>query len=159
MSLECLCRKSGNTLCHWCVSTRWSWSILEAPACCPTHGTMWTARSSTQELHPLQPLADVLTHSSYKKPVITCRTSRTNSSRTQVTRTSPSCSTRTLLSPTLPLMKLHPAITRGTWFYSWFGDFCGVLSGPPTVTLCSVHVHNVVAKKSAASTDLLPQVE
>ena len=28
-------------------------------------------------------------------------------------------------------------------------------SGSPTVTLCSVHLHNVVAKKRDASTDLL----
>ena len=29
------------------------------------------------------------------------------------------------------------------------------LSGTPTVAFCSVHIHNVVAKKSDASTDLL----
>ena len=29
------------------------------------------------------------------------------------------------------------------------------LSGSPTVTFCSVHIHNVVAKKRDASTDLL----
>ena len=29
------------------------------------------------------------------------------------------------------------------------------LSGTPTVTFCSVHIHNVVAKKRDASTDLL----
>ena len=29
------------------------------------------------------------------------------------------------------------------------------LSGLPTVTFCSVHIHNVVAKKPDASTDLL----
>ena len=29
------------------------------------------------------------------------------------------------------------------------------LSGTPTVTFCSVHIHNVVAKKRGASTDLL----
>ena len=29
------------------------------------------------------------------------------------------------------------------------------LSGTPTVTFCSVHIHNVVAQKSDASTDLL----
>ena len=32
------------------------------------------------------------------------------------------------------------------------------LSGTPTVTFCSVHVHNVVAKKRDASTDLLRRV-
>ena len=30
-----------------------------------------------------------------------------------------------------------------------------LLSGTPTVTFCSVHIHNVVAKKCDASTDLL----
>ena len=29
------------------------------------------------------------------------------------------------------------------------------LSGSPTVTFCSVHIHNVVAKKRDASTELL----
>ena len=29
------------------------------------------------------------------------------------------------------------------------------LSGTPTVTFCAVHIHNVVAKKREASTDLL----
>ena len=29
------------------------------------------------------------------------------------------------------------------------------ISGIPTVTFCSVHIHNVVAKKRDASTDLL----
>ena len=32
------------------------------------------------------------------------------------------------------------------------------LSGTPTVTFCSVHVHNVVAKKRVASTDLLQRL-
>ena len=38
-------------------------------------------------------------------------------------------------------------------------DFCAVLPflapPPSTVTFCSVHIHNVVAKKRDASTDLL----
>ena len=32
------------------------------------------------------------------------------------------------------------------------------LSGSPTVTFCSVHIHNVVAKKRDASTDLLQRL-
>ena len=44
---------------------------------------------------------DVLTQPSYKKPVITCTTSRTSSQRTLATRTSLPCSTRTPLSLTL----------------------------------------------------------
>ena len=32
------------------------------------------------------------------------------------------------------------------------------LSGTPTVTICSVHIHNVVAKKRDASTELLHQL-
>ena len=32
------------------------------------------------------------------------------------------------------------------------------LSGTPTVTFCSVHIHNIVAKKRDASTDLQRRV-
>ena len=32
------------------------------------------------------------------------------------------------------------------------------LTGSPTVTFCSVHIHNVVAKKRDASTDLLQRL-
>ena len=32
------------------------------------------------------------------------------------------------------------------------------LSGTPTVTLCSVHIHNVAAKKRDASTELLQRL-
>ena len=79
----------------------------------------------------LQPLVDVFTKLSYKKPVTTCSTSRITLSRTQSTRTSPSCSTKTLLRRTLrsmPFRKLHPV--GGPWFDSWFVDFCGALPFP-----------------------------
>ena len=42
-----------------------------------------------------QRLVDGVMRSTYKKPVITCHMSRSSSLRTQVTRTSPSCSTGT----------------------------------------------------------------
>ena len=54
----------------------------------------------------------------HKKSVITCHACRTNSSRTQATGTSPSCSTGTRSSPTLQSLlftKLRQARTRGAW--------------------------------------------
>ena len=65
-----------------------------------------------------QRLVDGFMRSSCKKPVITCHMSRTNSSRTLVTRTSPSCSTGAHSSPTLQYLlftKLRQARTRGAW--------------------------------------------
>ena len=35
---------------------------------------------------------------------------------------------------------------------------CPSLTGSPTVTFCSVHIHNVVAKKRDASTELLQRL-
>ena len=89
-----------------------------------------------------QRLVDGFMRSSYKRPVTTCHMSRTNSSRTQVTRTSPSCSTWTHFSPTLQSLlstKLRQARTR------WGMAVLVVrgllrrpsLSGSPTVTFCS----------------------
>ena len=40
---ECWYRPCGSPLCHWCRSTRWSWSIPQAHAYHPTHGTLRTA--------------------------------------------------------------------------------------------------------------------
>ena len=82
------------------------------------------------------------------------------SSRTQVIRTSPSCSARTLLSPNLAAIVITEASsskdTRGTVLLVVRGLLRRPsLSGSPTVTLCSVHIHKVVAKKRDASADLL----
>ena len=87
-------------------------------------------------------------------------TSPTSSLRTLATRTLPSCSTRTPLSlilRCLPSGKTPQAKVLGAWFYSSFEHCCTApsLSGTPTVTFCYVHIHNVVAKKRDASTDLL----
>ena len=92
--------------------------------------------------------------------MITCPTSRTSSLRTQETRTSPSCSTRTLSSPILRsshFKKPHPAKMREAWCYSLFAGLLRrpSLSGTPAVQFCSVHIHNDVTKKRDASTDLL----
>ena len=49
--------------------------------------------------------------------------------------------------------------SKGTWCMVLLIVLCLLrrpsLSGTPTVTFCSVHIHNVVAKKRDASTDLL----
>ena len=77
------------------------------------------------------------------------------------TRTSPSCSTRTPSSPTLwfsPSRKTPQAKVRGAWYYSSFEHCRPSLAGTPTVTFCSVHIHNVVAKKRDASTELLQRL-
>ena len=69
------------------------------------------------------PLADDFTQSSCRKPVTTSLTSPTSSLRTLATRTSPSCSTRTPLSPILrssPLMKPQPAKIHEVWSHSSF---------------------------------------
>ena len=62
--------------------------------------------------------------------MITFPTSPTSSSRTLATRTSPSCSTTTPLSPILRsalLMKPQRVTIHETWFYSSFEDFCVTL--------------------------------
>ena len=66
----------------------------------------------------------------FKKPVIMFRTSLSSSLRTLATRTSPSCSTRTPLSPTLwfsPSTKPRPAKAHGAWSHSSFAAFCDAL--------------------------------
>ena len=91
--------------------------------------------------------------------MITFSTSPTSSLRTRATRTSPSCSTRTPLSPILrstPLMKPQSAKIHGAWYCSLFVDSCvaPLSQSPPTVTFRSVHIYNVEAKKRDASTKL-----
>ena len=95
----------------------------------------------------------------YRKPVIMSHTSPISSLRTLATRTSPSCSTRILSSPTLwfsPSKKTPQAKVRGVWFYSSFEACCDALLFlvHRRLHFCSVHIHNVVAKKRDASTDL-----
>ena len=65
-----------------------------------------------------------------RKPVITSPTSPISSLRTLATRTSPSCSTRTPLSPTLrfsPSTKPRTAKIHGAWCYSSFEAFFAAL--------------------------------
>ena len=81
-------------------------------------------------LRSLQRPAGVFTQPSYKTPVITFTTSPTSSLRTRATRTSPSCSTRTPLSPILrfsPSKKPQPAKTHGAWSHSSFEASCAAL--------------------------------
>ena len=54
-------------------------------------------------------------------------------------------------------MKPQPTKTHRAWSYSLLEDSCVALlsEAPPTVTFCTVHIHNVVAKKRDASTELL----
>ena len=101
---------------------------------------------------------------SFKRPVIMSRTSLISSLHALATRTSPSCSTRTPLSLTLWCLlsrKTPQAKVRGVWSYSSFEAHCDALHFPghPTVTFCSVHIHNAVAKKRDASTDLPRRLE
>ena len=63
----------------------------------------------------------------------------------------------------VPVSTFHTAAkTRGARCQSLFADFCVSLLflalGTPTVTFCSVHIHNVVAKKRDASTELLQRL-
>ena len=109
--------------------------------------------SGTQAQHAGTPprlsqrIVDGFMRSSNKRPVITCHMSRTTSSRTQVTRTSPSCSTGTHSIPTLQFA-FHEASTSKD--HVGRGSPCGSRT---YVTFCSVH--NVVPKKRDDSNDLL----
>ena len=99
----------------------------------------------------------------FKKPVIMFRTSPISSLPIQVTRTLLSYSTRTPLSLTLwclPSGKTPQAKVLGAWFSSSFEHCCAAphFSGSSTVTFCSVHIHNVVAKERDASTELLQRL-
>ena len=99
----------------------------------------------------------------FKKPVTTFRTSLSSSLCAPAIRTLLSCSIKTPLSldPIVLTYKVD-STSKGTW--------CMVLlivrgllrrpslSGSPFVTFCSVHIHNVVAKKRDASTELLQRL-
>ena len=107
-----------------------------------------------------QRLVDGFMRSSFKKPVITFLTSLISSLRTLATRALAILLGEDTFEPDPAFFAFNEASTsKGTW--------CMVLlivpnlfrhpslSGTPTVTFCSVHTHNVVAKKRDASTDLL----
>ena len=91
------------------------------------------------------------------------RTSPISLLRILVTRTLLSCSTTTPLSLTLrclPSGRAPQAKVHGAWCCSSFEAYCAAphLPGQPTVTFRSVHIHNVVAKKRDASTELLQRL-
>ena len=99
----------------------------------------------------------------YRKPAIMFRTSPISLWPSLTARTSLSCSTRTLFEPD-PIVNSFKAdsTSKGTW-----GMILLIvrgllrrpsLSGSPTVTFCSVHIHNVAAKKCDASTDILQRL-
>ena len=99
----------------------------------------------------------------FREQVIMFRTSQISSWRTLATRTSLSCPTRTPLSLTPQFSHSRPTLrAKGTWGMVLFivRGLLGrpSLSGSPTVTFCSVHIHNVVAKKRDASTGLLQRL-
>ena len=80
--------------------------------------------------------------------------------RTAATRTSPSCSTRTPFEPNPAVFAFNEASTSKETWDMVILIVRGLLrrpslSGTPTVTFCSVQIHNIVAKKRDASTDLL----
>ena len=95
-----------------------------------------------------------------QEAVITFRTSLISLWRSLATRTSLSCSTRIPLSLTRIVLTFKADSTsKGTWGMVLL-IVRGLLrrpslSGSPTVTFCSVHIQNVVAKKRDASTELL----
>ena len=99
----------------------------------------------------------------FKKPVITSRTSLSSSLCALAIRTLLSCSTKTPSNLTLQFShtRLTPqAKVRGEWSCSFVRGLLRrpSLSGSPTVTFCSVHIHNVVAKKRDASTEVLQRL-
>ena len=99
---------------------------------------------------------------SFKRPVIMSRTSLISSLHALATRTSLSCSTRTPLSLTLwclPARKTPQAKVRGVWSYTSFEAHCDALHFLVHRLFCSVHIHNVVAKKRDASTELLQRLQ
>ena len=83
--------------------------------------------------------------------------------RTLTTRTLPFCSTRTPLSQTLFVTSCKvDSTSKNTWGMVLL-IVRALLRRPslyrsPTVTFCSAHIHNVVAKKRDASTELLQNV-
>ena len=96
----------------------------------------------------------------FKKPVIMFRTSPISSWRTLATRTSLSCSTRKPLSLTQKFSHSRPTLRAkvlGVWSCSLFEASWDVPLSPVhrLLLFCSVHIHNVVAKKRDASTELL----
>ena len=101
----------------------------------------------------------------YRKPVIMFRTSPISLWRSLATRTSLSCSTRIPLSLTLYSSHIQGRLYEQMYLGYDFAHCSrppetsfSSLSGSPTVTFCSVHIHNVVAKKRDASTDLLQRL-
>ena len=99
----------------------------------------------------------------FMKPVIMFRTSLISSLRILATWTSLSFSTRTPLSLTPTVLAFREdSASKGTWEWC-YSSFRALLrrpslSGTPTVTFCSVHIHNVVAKKRDASIELLQRL-
>ena len=99
----------------------------------------------------------------FKKPVTMSRTSPISLLRILVTRTSLSCSTRTPLSLTLrclPSGRAPKAKALGACCYSSFVHCCAAphFPGHQLSHFCSVHIHNVVAKKRDASAELLQRL-
>ena len=99
----------------------------------------------------------------YRKSVIMFRTSPISSLCILATRTLLSCSTQDTFEPDpMVLAFKEDSTSKGTW-----GMFLLIvrgllrrpsLSGTQTVTFCSVHIHNVVAKKRDASIELLQRL-
>ena len=99
----------------------------------------------------------------FKKPVIMLRTSPVSSLRILVTRTLLSCSTRTPLSLTqwcLPSGKIPQAKVLGVWSCISSEVCCAAphFPGHQRSHFCSVHIHDVVAKKRDAPTELLQRL-
>ena len=91
----------------------------------------------------------------FRKPVIMFSKSLVSSLFVLATRTSLSCSKRP--DPKVLTRLNSPAKYVDCGFTHRSTSSCDALlfSGSPTVTFCSVHIHNVVAKKRDASTERL----
>ena len=96
---------------------------------------------------------------SFRKPATMSRTSLINSECTPTTWTLLSCSTRTPLSQTPQFSRSRPtprAKVRGAWYYSSFEPCCAArLFLAHLQSHFARYIHNVVAKKRDASTELL----
>ena len=98
-----------------------------------------------------------------KKQLIMFHTSRISSIRT---RTGKNLAILLNKDTFLPIAVKYPIIEESTSKNTWSLTvlvFCGHLRRPPTsapktVTVCSVHLHNVVAKKRDAATSLLQRL-
>ena len=126
---------------------------------CPSYSGIQARRAEILPILSPLPVVNFIQLSS-RKPVTISRTYQPIFLRTLTTRTLPFCSTRTPLSQTLFVTSFKvDSTSKNTWGMVLLIVRALLrrpsLSGSPAVTFCSAHIHNVVAKKRHASTELL----